>query len=55
MNLLQRFERPLAALAAQGWLVSDAESVRVTEVGLLRVDRLLDRFYLSRHRAPAPS
>ena len=51
LNVLRRFAEPLAALAARGWLLLDAEHVRVTDEGLVRVDRLLDWFYLPRHRA----
>jgi oxygen-independent coproporphyrinogen-3 oxidase len=36
---------PLRALAAEGWLTVTHEAVRLTQPGLLRVDRLLPCFY----------
>ena len=37
--------KPLQALVAEGWLTVGREFVRLTRPGLLRVDRLLPRFY----------
>ncbi len=39
------FTEPLRALAAEGWLACTADAVQLTRPGLLRVDRLLSRFY----------
>ncbi|MEK7756534.1 MAG: coproporphyrinogen-III oxidase family protein, partial [Planctomycetota bacterium] len=49
-DILERFKNPLRQYAERGWLVIDATGVRVTREGLLRIDRLLPAFYLSRHR-----
>jgi oxygen-independent coproporphyrinogen-3 oxidase len=43
-----QFAEPLRELAAEGWLTVSDEAVRLTRRGLLRVDRLLPRFYDSR-------
>ncbi|MCC6823898.1 MAG: coproporphyrinogen III oxidase family protein [Verrucomicrobia subdivision 3 bacterium] len=43
--LTEVFAEPLQALAAEGWLTWTAEAVQLTRPGLLRVDRLLSRFY----------
>ncbi len=50
VDILERFKNPLRACAERGWLVLDATGVCVTREGLLRIDRLLPAFYLSRHR-----
>ncbi len=39
------FAQPLQDLAAEGWLSASLEAVELTRRGLLRVDRLLPRFY----------
>ncbi len=39
------FEETLHDLAAEGWLTHSADGGRLTREGLLRVDRLLPRFY----------
>jgi oxygen-independent coproporphyrinogen-3 oxidase len=50
VDVRQRFEQPLAALAAEGYLkASDEEVVALTREGLLRVDVLLRRFFLPEH------
>ena len=43
--IVEEFAAPLRQLAAEGWLTFSSESVRLTRQGLLRVDRLLLRFY----------
>jgi oxygen-independent coproporphyrinogen-3 oxidase len=48
VDLAKKFAEPLRALAAEGWLTLTDEAVRLTRRGLLRVDRLLPRFYDSR-------
>lgn len=45
VNLTEVFAEPLRALAAEGWLTCTADAVQLTRAGLLRVDRLLSRFY----------
>ena len=45
VNLTEVFAEPLRALAAEGWLTCTANAVQLTRAGLLRVDRLLSRFY----------
>jgi oxygen-independent coproporphyrinogen-3 oxidase len=42
---LEVFAAPLRALAADGLLECSAKSVQLTRAGLLRIDRLLPRFY----------
>jgi oxygen-independent coproporphyrinogen-3 oxidase len=48
--LQERFASQLKELARGGFLTTDAESVRLTRDGLLRVDELLHRFFLPEHR-----
>jgi oxygen-independent coproporphyrinogen-3 oxidase len=45
VDLTEVFAQPLRALAAEGWLTCTADAVQLTRPGLLRVDRLLSRFY----------
>lgn len=45
-----RLSEPLAEFESLGWLVRTPAAVRMTRQGLLRVDRLLESFYLPRHR-----
>jgi oxygen-independent coproporphyrinogen-3 oxidase len=45
VDILQLFERPLRNLAAEGFLTLSSGGVRLTEAGLLSVDRLLPQFY----------
>ena len=47
-DIAKVFAEPLRALDAEGWLTCSDEGVRLTRQGLLRVDRLLPRFYDSR-------
>jgi oxygen-independent coproporphyrinogen III oxidase len=50
VDVLERFREPLASLAADGHLTSaDRERVALTRGGLLRVDVLLQRFFLPQH------
>jgi coproporphyrinogen III oxidase-like Fe-S oxidoreductase len=50
VDLRKRFEGPLASLAADGWLQAGSDDVfRLTREGLLRVDVLLQRFFLPEH------
>ena len=48
VDIANEFAGPLHACAAEGWLTVSDEGVRLTRRGLLRVDRLLPRFYDSR-------
>jgi oxygen-independent coproporphyrinogen-3 oxidase len=51
VEVLERFEAPLASLRAQGYVrQSDAELVALSREGLLRVDALLREFFLPEHR-----
>lgn len=45
VDLTALFARPLRAFAAEGWLTTTPDAVQLTRPGLLRVDRLLSRFY----------
>jgi oxygen-independent coproporphyrinogen-3 oxidase len=49
-DIVAAFAEPLQALAAEGWLTYSDDAVRLTRQGLLRVDRLLPRFYDSEFR-----
>lgn len=52
VDVLERFAAPLASLRADGYLSqADPELVALTREGLLRVDVLLQRFFLPEHRA----
>lgn len=48
--LQERFASQLKELEGGGFLTTDADSVRLTRDGLLRVDELLHRFFLPEHR-----
>ena len=48
--LQERFASQIEELAGGGLLTTDAENVRLTRDGLLRVDELLHRFFLPEHR-----
>jgi oxygen-independent coproporphyrinogen-3 oxidase len=51
VDVLERFEAPLASLRAQGYVrQADAELVALSREGLLRVDALLREFFLPEHR-----
>ncbi len=50
VNILERFRDPLGSLAADGYLhAANDEVVALTRQGLLRVDALLQRFFLPQH------
>ncbi len=50
VNLLERFREPLDSLAADGYLSTMSEDlVALSREGLLRVDSLLQRFFLPEH------
>jgi oxygen-independent coproporphyrinogen III oxidase len=51
LDVLGRFAEEIRALGAEGYLArADAEQLALTREGLLRVDVLLPRFFLARHR-----
>ena len=50
VDLERRFAEPLKELDEQGFLASDATSVRLNRAGLLQVDKLLHEFFLPQHR-----
>lgn len=45
VNILDAFSEPLAQLQHEGMLATSSDSVHLTPEGVLRVDRLLPRFY----------
>ena len=45
VDIAKEFAEPLREFAAEGWLTFTGDAVRLTRQGLLRVDRLLPRFY----------
>lgn len=45
VDIVEEFAAPLRELAAEGWLIFSRENILLTRQGLLRVDRLLPRFY----------
>jgi oxygen-independent coproporphyrinogen-3 oxidase len=50
VDVLERFREPLESLAAEGCLrTATDERVALTRAGLLRVDSLLERFFLPEH------
>jgi oxygen-independent coproporphyrinogen-3 oxidase len=50
VNVLERFREPLESLSAEGCLrTATEERVELTRDGLLRVDSLLERFFLPEH------
>jgi oxygen-independent coproporphyrinogen-3 oxidase len=50
VDVLERFAEPLASLSAQGYLgAADEEVVALNREGLLRIDVLLQRFFLPEH------
>jgi Mn-dependent DtxR family transcriptional regulator len=50
VDVRDRFRDQLAALAREGYLeAADEDRVALTRAGLLRVDRLLRRFFLPQH------
>lgn len=50
VDLLQRFQAPLEAQRAAGWLTVTPERIATTRAGLLRVDTLLSDYFLPAHR-----
>ena len=50
VDIIGCFQQPLQALQSQGMLSFDAEEVRLTREGMLRVDQLLPAFYDERYR-----
>jgi oxygen-independent coproporphyrinogen-3 oxidase len=54
VRIRERFAAPLRKLQDQGWLVADADGVRLSRKGLLQVDTLLPEFFLPEHRALEP-
>jgi oxygen-independent coproporphyrinogen-3 oxidase len=50
VELEDAFGAPLRECEAEGWLHFNADGVRLTRAGLLRVDQLLPRFYDPAHR-----
>ncbi len=50
VNVLARFEGPLATLQGCGALAIEGDWLRLTRQGLLEVDRLVHEFFLPQHR-----
>jgi len=50
VDLAERFRAPLADHAAAGWLVLEPGRIRATRAGLLRIDSLLEDYFLEEHR-----
>ncbi len=50
VDIRKRFAEPISTLRAQGHLVTDRESLRLSRDGLLQVDKLLHEFFLPEHR-----
>ena len=50
VDVLSRFEGPLALLQSSGALVIEGDCLRLTREGLLQVDRLVHEFFLPEHR-----
>jgi oxygen-independent coproporphyrinogen-3 oxidase len=50
VELAERFQAPLAAHQAAGWLVFDRQGVTATREGLLRIDGLLPDYFKPEHR-----
>lgn len=50
VDLLQRFHGPLEAQRAAGWLTLAPDRIATTRAGLLRVDSLLEDYFLEPHR-----
>jgi len=51
VDVRRRFDLPLKQLETEGFLSSDAHSLRLSRDGLLQVDRLLHQFFLPQHRS----
>lgn len=50
VDINERFRAPVAELVARGWLSVGEAGVAVTTNGILRVDRMLQHFYLPEHQ-----
>jgi oxygen-independent coproporphyrinogen-3 oxidase len=50
VRIQERFAGPVGILRDQGFLTTDADSMRLTRDGLLQVDRLLYEFFLPEHK-----
>jgi oxygen-independent coproporphyrinogen-3 oxidase len=50
VSIQDRFAIPISILRDRGFVVTDADSLRLTRDGLLQVDRLLYEFFLPEHR-----
>ena len=50
VDIIERFDQPLQALRSEHMLTFDADEVRLTAEGMLRVDQLLPAFYDERYR-----
>jgi oxygen-independent coproporphyrinogen-3 oxidase len=50
VDVREHFAGPIGALRNQGFLSTEADTVRLTRDGLLQVDRLLQEFFLPEHR-----
>jgi oxygen-independent coproporphyrinogen-3 oxidase len=50
VDVQARFAGPLERHRAEGWLEWDADEIRTTREGLLRVDGLLPEYFLPEHR-----
>lgn len=50
VDVVRHFEDALQPLVGRGWLTIDAAGVRTTRQGLVRIDGLLEEFYLPQHR-----
>ena len=50
VDVQRRFDTPLKQLEEQGLLKLDADTLRLSRDGLLRVDSLLHQFFLTEHR-----
>ena len=51
LSIREKFSGPLREFSDAGWLTVDDVGVKLTRQGLLRVDRMLPEFYVSRHKA----
>jgi oxygen-independent coproporphyrinogen-3 oxidase len=50
VDVVSRFEKPIARLQSLGALVVEDDTLRLTRDGLLQVDRLVHEFFLPEHR-----
>jgi oxygen-independent coproporphyrinogen-3 oxidase len=55
VDVQRRFDAPLKQLEEQGLLKLDADTLRLSRDGLLRVDSLLHQFFLTEHLAVCAS